>query len=100
MEYSKYQLDIFEEIKSGVGNLLIEACAGSGHPEHDRHGGARGAADGVPQVSGRHGTVLSSGSGREDRDHGRQRHDQRGRHARRALRRDTRLRAGHAGGAG
>ena len=30
MEYSKYQLDIFEEIKSGVGNLLIEACAGSG----------------------------------------------------------------------
>lgn len=30
MEYSKYQLDIFEEIKSGVGNLLVEACAGSG----------------------------------------------------------------------
>jgi superfamily I DNA/RNA helicase len=30
MKYSKYQLDIFEEIKSGVGNLLVEACAGSG----------------------------------------------------------------------
>lgn len=30
MKYSKYQIDIFEEIKSGVGNLLVEACAGSG----------------------------------------------------------------------
>ena len=44
--------------------------------------------------------VLSAGSRRKDRHHGRQRHDQRRRNARRALRRDPGLCAGHGSGAG
>ena len=44
--------------------------------------------------------LLSAGSRRKDRHHGRQRHDQRGRNARRALRRDPGLCAGHGSGAG
>ena len=27
---SKYQIDIFDFIQHGVGNLVVEACAGSG----------------------------------------------------------------------
>ena len=45
--------------RRGAVHREDEACARSGHAEHDRDAGAGRAADGVPQSAGRHGPVST-----------------------------------------